>query len=630
MNNIASPVKASRKFDSKALALIALLLIGIACRFTGVMWDGGLHLHPDERFLTMTIPALRWPNSAAEYFQTNRAGLNPFNKPDLSFFVYGQLPLVIVKVIAGALGRDNYDGLLITGRLVSAFFDCGSILMVFLIGRRIAGRNFGLCAAALLALTALNIQQAHFFTVDTFASFFIVAAFYNALRWAEMPRDRFGALFAAETGLLLGAAMACKISSGLVLIPLLVLALYRFRRATWAVAFAELVLLFFVAFVVFRIANPIAFQGQARPDTWGGFLDIRLVPSENPRSFWNSLEQQREISEGTGDLPWNLQWLGRPDYIFPLRNLVLWGTGLPFGLAAISGLGLILVLALRRLTKQSKAAPHAALIAATIWSLLCFAYYGGQYSKFTRYYLAITPFLALAAAALLWELKRKHYTLARWAGGATLAATAVWALAVTSIYTRPHTRLSASNWIRTNIAAGTPVANETSWDDTLPIGANKLKMINLELYERDTPAKRALLLTKLDEAQWIFISSNRTWGSTQRLPMRYPLTTAFYRALFDGSLGFAPKKQFASYPEIFGFPIRDDSFEEALTVYDHPRVVLFQKTASWSALQAAAILNMQLATQGSDTPLANLRDSGWNPERDSAQPMPELPFVTAR
>jgi hypothetical protein len=38
--------------------LILILLAGVYFRFTGVNWDDGTHLHPDERFLTMVESSL--------------------------------------------------------------------------------------------------------------------------------------------------------------------------------------------------------------------------------------------------------------------------------------------------------------------------------------------------------------------------------------------------------------------------------------------------------------------------------------------------------------------------------------------------------------------------------------------
>jgi hypothetical protein len=107
--------------------------------------------------------------------------------------------------------------------------------------------------------------------------------------------------------------------------------------------------------------------------------------------------------------------------------------------------------------------------------------------------------------------------------------------------------------------------------------------LDLKLYDVDNEEKRLHLLDTLERAQWIFVSSQRAWQSIPRVPQKWPLTTEYYRALFDGYLGFEPVKEWTNYPQLFGLSCATRKFEEALSVYDHPRVVLFRKTPEWSA-----------------------------------------------
>ena len=55
--------------------------------------------------------------------------------------------------------------------------------------------------------------------------------------------------------------------------------------------------------------------------------------------------------------------------------------------------------------------------------------------------------------------------------------------------------------------------------------------LNFEMYWDDNPEKLDRFVTTLDQADYIFISSNRQWGTTVRVPERYPLTTQYYRSL---------------------------------------------------------------------------------------------------
>ena len=74
-------------------------------------------------------------------------------------------------------------------------------------------------------------------------------------------------------------------------------------------------------------------------------------------------------------------------------------------------------------------------------------------------------------------------------------------------------------------------------------------------------------------------------------PDRFPLMTRFYQELFAGRLGFVRAKEFTSYPQLFGIELKDGGAEEAFSVYDHPRVLIFRRAGpgplSWHEFKAA-------------------------------------------
>ena len=131
-------------------------------------------------------------------------------------------------------------------------------------------------------------------------------------------------------------------------------------------------------------------------------------------------------------------------------------------------------------------------------------------------------------------------------------------------------------------------------------------------YDADTPEKRDQLFSWLDRADYIFLASNRLYASMSRLPERYPLTNAYYRALFAGELGFELAADYTSYPALgpFRFPDQEIPYplqpaaytaqrqwqvplppaEEAFSVYDHPRVLIFKKTAAYSRQRIESVL----------------------------------------
>lgn len=171
--------------------------------------------------------------------------------------------------------------------------------------------------------------------------------------------------------------------------------------------------------------------------------------------------------------------------------------------------------------------------------------------------------------------------------------------------------------------SGSAVVSETDWDDGLPLrmegydgyGGIYEGGLKFQAYWDDNADKLNLFYTSLDQGDYLFISSNRQWGTTTRIPERYPLTTAFYYALlgcpptddvlrcysvarpgmFQGQLGYELIETFESYPtldlgDLGSWEFNTQFAEEAFTVYDHPKVLLFKKTESYNPETVRAIL----------------------------------------
>ena len=141
------------------LLLIVVLMVGTYFRVLGLNWDSNQHLHPDERFLTMVESALEVkkctvPNLPVEYcpqdqlhwlgigdyFNTTTSPLNPPNR-GYGFFVYGDLPIVLVRYIAEWVGQVGYDQVNLIGRQVSTLSDLLTILLIYIIAARLYNRR---------------------------------------------------------------------------------------------------------------------------------------------------------------------------------------------------------------------------------------------------------------------------------------------------------------------------------------------------------------------------------------------------------------------------------------------------------------------------------------------------------
>jgi YYY domain-containing protein len=147
------------------------------------------------------------------------------------------------------------------------------------------------------------------------------------------------------------------------------------------------------------------------------------------------------------------------------------------------------------------------------------------------------------------------------------------------------------------VLRGASIATEGQWDDPVPLSLAPYNVwgamyqgYELNMAWEDGEDKLARLQYILDHADYLTISSNRFYASLPRNPQRYPLSIAYYRALFSGELGFELVGDFTSRPNLGPLEFYDDDAEEAWTVYDHPRVFIFRKTEAYSSERTAEIL----------------------------------------
>jgi hypothetical protein len=160
--DIVEPVTKPRK-NNRDLAwdilLLIILVIGAYFRFTGLNWDANQHLHPDERFLTMVASSIAPLENPGDYFDTEKSTLNPNNRGYV-FYVYGTLPLFIVRGAADLLNQTGYDEIFLVGRALSGFFDLLTVYLVYLIVIRLYKKpQMALLAAALTAGSVMQIDR---------------------------------------------------------------------------------------------------------------------------------------------------------------------------------------------------------------------------------------------------------------------------------------------------------------------------------------------------------------------------------------------------------------------------------------------------------------------------------------
>jgi len=456
------------------IALILTLLAGAYFRMVGVNWDDSQHMHPDERFLSLVWQAIVPVDNLSDYFNAETSTLNPANR-GYGFFVYGTLPLFMVRYLGEALGQVGYDSITLLGRTISAVFDVLTILLVFAIGKRLYNKWVGLLGAMFYAFAVLPIQLSHFATVDTIANTFAYLAVWAAV-WAltrpepifREEQSKFSRIFISLApyllfGLALGAATASKINAVVVAIVLPLVEWVRImrldedaREKALLLGLRNVIVAAVVSFLAFRIGQPYAFNGP-------GFFNMGINSG-----WWSSMQSLRAQASGDVDFPPALQWARRP-LTFSLENLVKWGLGLPLGIVAwLSYLGM--GWAILRKRDADKNLP--------LWAFtgLYFIWQSVSWVRSMRYQMLIYPALALFAGwglVKLWsareEIKvwfvRFKPKLIRIIGIVltviVVLTTAAWAFAFSRIYTLPQPRAAASEWIYQNIPSALTLSVDT-------------------------------------------------------------------------------------------------------------------------------------------------------------------------
>jgi hypothetical protein len=469
------------------IILVCLILTGVFFRFNWTNWSEGTNLHPDEYGLTNTLTFLSIPTSIDSYFNTRLSPLSPYAKYDINGVLtsngpdnrmrWGQWPITLLRFFGELTKNTGYNEIRLMGRTLSAAADTLSLLMIFLIGSRLYNRKVGLVAAALSSLAVMQIQQSHFMTSDNFALLFTSLTMYAAVRIAQSPglvrrvdgREDYQPvastilwylLFGVTFGMTLASRINLAPLAGMVLIAALIsiadMKLRTQRDLRRIILFTSLFLVLsgVAALLTFRVTQPMTFRA-AQGDT--SFFTVNL------NNDWvESMKVAQSESSGIGGGPPGEQWTHRPALFFPWINMVLWGMGLPLGLAAWIGL---LWAAWRILRKGENW--HAHLL-PLVWVGGYFLFMGTRWVKSVRYFLPIYPFLCLFAAWILLDIwqrwqGRKLRVVAGIAMVGVLLGTLAWASSfVDAVYINGHTRIQAAAWIYQNIPGSFQITLQSS------------------------------------------------------------------------------------------------------------------------------------------------------------------------
>src|SRR5215207_8378516 len=328
-----------------ALALSIVFLAALALRLYGIDWDDGADLHPDELFVAKIVLIdrirLDWPPDLGTLLDPAHSGLNPRSADPTTGqfreFAYGALPLWVTDAAAWTLSRvtgidwNSMDRAYLVGRAISAAMSALTILPIAALGASLAGRSVGLMTALFAALSPMSIQLAHFFTTDSWLTFFVALCLFACVNAA---RDGRAIQFAAAGGAF-GLAMATKGSVFALALPigvaLTIEAARRFNRQDAVSASRSTVRNALVSGISAAVAF-FAFEPYAllRPDV-----------------YLQSLRTQADIVAGLFDVPFTRVYAGTLPFAYQLEQFLRWGHGPAAGLLSLVGIALLIRLAIR-------------------------------------------------------------------------------------------------------------------------------------------------------------------------------------------------------------------------------------------------------------------------------------------
>jgi hypothetical protein len=594
--------------------LVGILTISFGLRTMHLDWDQGQHLHPDERFLVMVSSAMRVSPSLNAYLDPLKSTMNPLNIGH-KFFVYGTFPLIVTKFVAIALEKDFYGGLHLVGRALSALVDTSIVLCIYLAMRKIRkvvldssiqiAPSIAYWAAFLYGISVLPIQQSHFFTTDTFANaagvwgMTILIHAWNHTHDGTHKNSQIRSVILKKTlsiilaGICVGMAIASKISAvyilpvfGCLLFVLVGTLELQSKRHS---VFLQRCLLFVIfgatlmvtIYLAVRIAGPYYFATS-------NIFSLRLHPN-----FIDNIEELKRLSNSDGWFPPGVQWIHKSKPWFALQNIAWFGLGLGMTIATVVGFAVLLGGWLKYQVKKSGITLSIALWGVVVWATGILLYQAMQIAHTLRYFLILYPFFAvLAAIGIHWLFCRIEATPYRLSVKRAMQAVLVvvvslWTVAFCHIYTVPHSRIAASKWMWDNMPNGSQIGLE-HWDDPLPLnlpgtGGKVITGVEMPIFGQDTDEKWVQMKQKFAQIQYYVMTSNRGWGSVTTVPERFPQQTKFYKDLFAEKTEFTHLKTFTSYPTLcvpwtqICYHFDDQWSEEAFTVYDHPKVMIYIK-----------------------------------------------------
>jgi len=322
------------------------------------------------------------------------------------------------------------EDMLYWGRFVGVMAGTATVLMTFLLGRRLFGTRVGLLAAALMAVFPAAVQHSQYNKPDPVLALMTTISVLVILAYLE----RGGKPHALAAGVVIGLSLSAKYNGIVVIVPFVLAVAFRHGRRLLTRSDLYLGAAGIVA--GFLIGCPFFLS------------EFHLFLDHVADDIYTYAYAGRAGAEGVDN------WAGHAVYTYR------YGAGLWATLAGLAGLGLVLY------------RMNAALAVFVSFPILYYGYYSTQRINYRPNLLPVYPFLAVLAAYAVFELLRwaragalgQRTLLVRLAAGGLLVALLAPPLRTAVRYnveaTRRDTGNEAREWIERAFPPGTHFALE--------------------------------------------------------------------------------------------------------------------------------------------------------------------------
>jgi 4-amino-4-deoxy-L-arabinose transferase-like glycosyltransferase len=425
---------------ARALAVIAIVLVGGALRVTGIGFGDPFVYHPDEWIIAgpaMTMAATGDWNPHNFFYPSLLIDLEAFVAWAVHALGGATLATGQPWLFENELVADQF-GYVLAGRLIVAILGTATIVVVFETTRRLVGVAGALAAAAIMAVIPLAVEHSHYLTTDVPMTFMCAACLLATVVASQDGRRRWW-LFAA---LLAGLAGSTKWNGlAVALVPFVAYVAIRFDGTRPLAIIRDPVPYLMVAatLVGFIVPTPAILLAPAEVASFVSFsADLYAIP--DPRQTQDTIG-------------FNISSL-----VAALGPLLVW-----------CAVGLVVLAAWVRRDPARRGA-----VAIPVFIVVYFVLASLPARYYARNLLPLIPFLAVAGGVAVGEVvewlgrqawlsrlpSRSGVAIVALAVAVSLAIPVPSSLAVTMDLLRPDTRDIARAWMLDNVPRETVVARE--------------------------------------------------------------------------------------------------------------------------------------------------------------------------